>query len=174
MQEKYPEIRIFWGVESDILADGSLDYHPEMLRRFDFVIASVHSRFGMDRETMTQRILEAVRNPYTRFLGHATGRLLLGRKGYELDMEKIIAEAAAHDVAIEINANPARLDIDWRWGGELRRRGTLVSVNPDAHETAGMDDVKFGVAMARKALLPRSQVVNSRSVKEVEVWLKRL
>jgi DNA polymerase (family 10) len=127
----------------------------------------------MDRETMTQRILQAVRNPFTRFLGHATGRLLLGRKGYEVDMEKIIAEAASHDVAIEINANPARLDIDWRWGPELRKCGTPVSVNPDAHETAGLDDVKYGVAMARKALLPRELVVNSRPVEEVQRWLAR-
>jgi DNA polymerase (family 10) len=173
VQDKHPDIRIFWGVESDILADGSLDYTPEQLKRFDFVIASIHSRFGMDRETMTQRVLEAVRNPYTRFLGHVTGRLLLGRKGYDLDLEKIIAEAAQRGVAVEINANPARLDIDWRWGGELRKRGTFVSVNPDAHETAGLDDVKFGVAMARKALLPRAQVVNAGTAKEVEAWLKR-
>jgi DNA polymerase (family X) len=173
VQEKFPDIRVFWGIESDILADGSLDYDRSVLERFDFVIASVHSRFGMDRDTMTERILEAVRNPCTRFLGHVTGRLLLGRKGYEVDLERVIAEAASHDVAIEINANPARLDIDWRWGPELRRRGTKVSVNPDAHETAGLDDVKFGVAMARKALLPGELVVNARSVDEVAKWLKR-
>ncbi|HUP58692.1 MAG TPA: helix-hairpin-helix domain-containing protein [Bdellovibrionota bacterium] len=173
VQEKFPDIRVFWGIESDILADGSLDYDRSVLERFDFVIASVHSRFGMDRDTMTGRILEAVRNPCTRFLGHVTGRLLLGRKGYEVDLERVIAEAASHDVAIEINANPARLDIDWRWGPELRRRGTKVSVNPDAHETAGLDDVKFGVAMARKALLPGELVVNARSVDEVAKWLKR-
>lgn len=173
VQEKYPEIRVFWGIESDILADGSLDYDPAVLKKFDFVIASVHSRFSHDRETMTKRILEAIRNPYTRFLGHATGRLLLGRPGYELEMEKIIAEAARHDVAIEINANPARLDIDWRWGPELRKQGTLVSVNPDAHATDEIANTKFGVAMARKALLPSAQVVNSRSADEVARWLKR-
>jgi len=172
VQERHPDIRVFWGIESDILADGSLDYPDSVLKRFDFVIASVHSRFKMDRETMTQRVLEAVRNPYTRFLGHATGRLLLGRKGYELDMEKIIAEAARHDVAIELNANPARLDLDWRWGPEMRKHGTLTSINPDAHEEAGLEDTRFGIAMARKALFPSAQVVNSRSATEVERWLK--
>ena len=173
VQAKHPEIRIFWGIESDILADGSLDYDDSILKKFDFVVASVHSRFQMDEETMTQRILEAIRNPYTRFLGHATGRLLLGRKGYAVDMERIIAEAAKRDVAIEINANPARLDIDWRWGPQLRKNGTLVSVNPDAHDTEGLTDTRYGVAVARKALLPRGQVVNSRSVAEVEKWLRR-
>jgi DNA polymerase (family 10) len=102
-----------------------------------------------------------------------TGRLLLGRQGYELDIEKVIAEAASRDVAIEINANPARLDIDWRWGPELRKRKTLVSVNPDAHEVAGLADTVFGVSVARKALLPRQLVVNSRSAEEVAQWLRR-
>ena len=173
LQEKHPEIRIFWGIESDILADGALDYEPEILAKFDFVVASVHSRFNMEREAMTDRILEAVRNPHTRFLGHATGRLLLGRKGYDVDMERVIAEAAQHDVAIEINANPARLDIDWRWGPQLRRCKTLVSVNPDAHDTEGLEDTRYGIAVARKALLPAGLVVNSRSVAEVERWLAR-
>jgi DNA polymerase (family 10) len=172
-QERHPDIKIFWGIESDILADGQLDYEPQVLKTFDFVVASIHSRFQMDRKAMTERILTAIRNPATRFLGHATGRLLLGRKGYDCDMEAIIKEAAAHDVAIEINAHPARLDIDWRWGPQLREAGTCVSVNPDAHETAGLDDVKYGVAIARKALLPKNRVINSGSVAEVEKWLLR-
>ncbi len=173
LQQKYPEIRIFWGIESDILADGSLDYDDAQLKRFDFVVASVHSRFQMDRDTMTARVLEAVRNPYTRFLGHATGRLLLGREGFDIDMPRVIEAASGCDVAIEINANPARLDIDWRWGPELRAKGTVVSVNPDAHAVAGLEDTRFGIAMARKALLPASQVINSRPLQEVERWLKR-
>jgi DNA polymerase (family 10) len=173
VQERHPEIRIFWGIESDILADGSLDYEAKVLDRFDFVVASVHSRFKMEREAMTDRILEAIRNPHTSFLGHATGRLLLGRAGYDCDMERIIEEASKRRVAIEINANPARLDIDWRWGPKLRECGTEVSVNPDAHETGGLEDTLYGIAMARKALLPCSQVVNARSVQEVEKWLKR-
>jgi len=173
LQDRYPEIRIFWGIESDILADGSLDYDAAVLKKFDFVIASVHSRFQMGREAMTDRLLHAIRNPATRFLGHATGRLLLGRAGYEVDMERVIVEAARHDVAIEINANPARLDIDWRWGPQLRASHTQVSVNPDAHEIAGLEDTRFGIAMARKALLPASLVVNSRSADEVAKWLRR-
>jgi DNA polymerase (family 10) len=173
VQEKHPDIRVFWGIESDILADGSLDYDAKVLKKFDFVVASIHSRFQMDREAMTDRILEAVRNPYTRFLGHATGRLLLGRRGYDLHMEKIIAEAAKRDVAIEINAHPARLDIDWRWGPQLRECGTKVSVNPDAHAVEGLEDTAYGVTVARKALLSRGLVVNSREVKEVERWLRR-
>ncbi len=97
----------------------------------------------------------------------------MGRPGYDIDMERIIAEAAKHDVAIEINAHPARLDIDWRWGAELRKCGTRVSINPDAHEVAGLEDTRYGIAMARKALLPTAQVVNAGSVEEVERWLKR-
>ncbi|MBS1960912.1 MAG: PHP domain-containing protein [Bdellovibrionales bacterium] len=171
VQEKHPDIRIFWGIESDILADGALDYDAKWLDRFDFVVASIHSRFQMDRTTMTERILQAVRNPRTTMLGHLTGRLLLGRKGYELDIEKIISECAARKVAIEINAHPARLDIDWRWGPELRKAGCLVSVNPDAHEVAGLDDVKYGLCVARKALLPRGLVLNARDRAGVEKWL---
>lgn len=173
VQEKYPEMRIFWGIESDILADGSLDYDAKTLKRFDFVIASIHSRFEMDRTTMTERVLEAVRNPATRFLGHATGRLLLGRKGFEIDLERVIHECAQHDVAIEINANPARLDIDWRWGSQLRKSRTLVSVNPDAHEPDGFADTQFGLTVARKALLPSAQVINTKSTQDVEKWLLR-
>jgi DNA polymerase (family 10) len=173
LQDKYPEIRIFWGIESDILADGSLDYPDSFLKKFDFVVASVHSRFQMDKEAMTDRLLYAIRNPYTRFLGHATGRILLGRKGYDLHMEKIIAEAASHDVAIELNASPSRLDIDWRWGGELRKNHTKISINPDAHATSELEDTRYGIAMARKSLVPVSQIVNTQSAAKVEQWLKR-
>ncbi len=173
VQEKYPDIRIFWGIESDILADGSLDYSESVLRRFDFVIASIHSRFQMDRDTMTERMIQAIRNPRTRFIGHLTGRLLLGRKGYDLDMERVIREAAKYDVAIEINAHPQRLDIDWRFGPQLRAAGTKVSVNPDAHEVAGFEDTIYGAWMAQKALLPGSVVVNSWTTEQVESWLRR-
>lgn len=174
LQERMPGIRIFWGVESDILADGSLDYEPSILKRFDFVIASIHSRFKMERKEMTRRIVKAIRNPYTRFVGHLTGRLLLGRPGYDIDVEEIIDEAARHAVAIEINAHPERLDIDWRWGSKLRKAGALVSVNPDAHDVSGLMHAKsYGVTVARKALLPAAAVLNSRRVSEVEKWLQR-
>lgn len=173
LQDEMPEIKIFWGVESDILQDGSLDYPESVLKRMDFVVASIHSRFKMDRAQMTERVIRAIRNPYTRFVGHLTGRLLLGRPGYELDMEAVIEEAAKHDVAIEINANPARLDIDWRHGGLLRAHKTKVSVNPDAHSTEGLEDTVFGIWMARKALLPSSLVVNSWDTQEITKWLDR-
>ena len=173
VQKKFPQIKIFWGIESDILQDGSLDYEASVLKAFDFVIASIHSRFQMDRSAMTERMIKAIRNPYTRFLGHPTGRLLLGRKGYEVDLERVIHEAAIHGVAVELNANPNRLDLDWRWGGVMRKHQTLTSVNPDAHDLEGIQDTKFGVAMARKALFLKSQVVNARSSSEVEKWLHR-
>jgi DNA polymerase (family 10) len=173
VQEKHPEIRIFWGVESDILADGSLDYEDDVLARFDFVIASIHSRFQMDRTTMTERVIQAVRNPRTTMLGHLTGRLLLGRKEYALEIERVIRECAKYGVAIEINASPARLDIDWRWGADLRREGCFVSVNPDAHEVDGLDDIRHGLCVARKALLPSDLVVNTRDTAGVEAWLKQ-
>jgi DNA polymerase (family 10) len=177
LQEKvdrtHPGFRIFWGIESDILKDGSLDYPDAVLKRFDFVIASIHQRHELDRHTMTERIVQAIRNPSTRFIGHLTGRLLLGRRPYEIDIERIIAEAARHDVAIELNSHPQRLDIDWRWGAELRKRSTMISINPDAHEVAGLDDTRYGVWMARKALMPESLVLNSRPVEEVARWLAR-
>jgi DNA polymerase (family 10) len=177
LQEKvdreHPGFRIFWGIESDILKDGSLDYPDSVLKRFDFVIASIHQRHELDRHTMTERIVQAIRNPRTRFIGHLTGRLLLGRRPYEIDIERIIAEAARHDVAIELNSHPQRLDIDWRWGPELRGRKALISINPDAHEVSGLDDTRYGVWMARKALMPAAQVVNTRPVEEVARWLAR-
>ena len=173
VQKKNPQIKIFWGIESDILQDGSLDYEPEVLKAFDFVIASIHSRFQMDRTAMTERILKAIRNPYTRFLGHPTGRLLLGRKGYDFDFEAVIEEAHRCGVAIELNSNPNRLDLDWRWGEVMRKHQTLTSINPDAHDVGGLADTRFGVAMARKALFTKNQVVNTQSAREVEAWLKR-
>lgn len=173
-QEKHPNIRVFWGIESDILKDGSLDYKESDLKRFDFVIASIHSRYGMtDKKEMTERLLTAIRNPYTRFVGHVTGRLLLGRKGYEVDMDQLIEEATQYGVSIELNSNPARLDIDWRHGKALRKNQTWVSVNPDAHTLEGLQDTRWGVIMARKALLPQSQVINAQSVEVVEKWLAR-
>jgi len=173
LQDQHPEIRIFWGIESDILADGSLDYPSKVLKRFDFVIASIHSRFGMDRDAMTDRMIKAIQNPATRFIGHLTGRILLGRKGYELDMEKILKEAAAHDVAIELNAHPSRLDIDWRFGPRMRELGVKTSINPDAHDLEGLQDVRYGILMARKGLLSANNIVNAWGVQEVENWLRR-
>ncbi|MBI3534498.1 MAG: PHP domain-containing protein [Deltaproteobacteria bacterium] len=172
VQEKYPEIKIFWGIESDILEDGSLDYEAYILKRFDFVIASVHSRFKMDQKQMTERVLNAIRSPYTHFLGHMTGRLLLGREGYALDIEKVITEASKYNVAIELNANPMRLDVDWRYGDLLRKNKTLVCINPDAHSVSGLQDTDYGVWMVRKALLPSFQIINTKDAQAITKWLK--
>ncbi len=173
VQERYPEIRVFWGVESDILQDGSLDYPDRVLKKFDFVIASIHSRFKMERQEMTDRILKAIRHPSTRFIGHLTGRLLLGRKAYDIDIPRLIQEAKDHDVAIEINSHPTRLDIDWRWGPEIREVQMLTSINPDAHSLEGLEDTVHGIGLARKALLPRDQIINTWKVEQVASWLSR-
>lgn len=142
--------RVFKGIESDILNDGSLDYDEEILKQFDFIIASVHSNLRMDEEKATNRILKAVENPYTTILGHPTGRLLLSRQGYPIDHLKIIDACAANGVAVELNANPYRLDLDWTWIPYALEKGVLVSINPDAHSTGGIKDIRYGVLSARK------------------------
>ncbi len=173
LQEKFPEIKIFHGIESDILADGSLDYPEEILAKFDFVIASVHSQFKMPREQMTARICRALENPHTTWLGHATGRLLLGRSGYELDMEQVLKTAEKCGKAIELNANPHRLDLDWRWLPDAKRRGISIGIFPDAHSARGMEDFRYGVKMAQKGGLTKQDVSNTKSLKEMSDWLQR-
>lgn len=153
--------RVFKGIESDILPDGALDYPDEVLGRFDFVVASVHGRFGLDERAQTERILRAVANPHTTILGHMTGRMLLRREGYEIDIERVLAACAEHGVAVEINANPHRLDLDWRWHARALELGCLLSINPDAHSIAELDLTRWGVLMARKGGVPRERVLNS-------------
>ena len=155
------DFRIFKGIESDILADGSLDYEDEVLELFDFVIASLHSSFNQPLEEMTNRVLRALANPYTTMLGHVTTRRLLRRDGVALDMEKILTAASADGVVVEVNANPRRLDLDWRHGPRARELGLLTSVNPDAHTVEGIGDIRFGVGIARKAGFEASRVVNT-------------
>jgi DNA polymerase (family 10) len=154
------DFRVFKGIESDILADGSLDYPDDVLDRFDFVVASVHSRFRMEPKEQTQRIVRAVSNPHTTILGHMTGRQLLRRPGYEINIEKILKACAKHGVAIEINANPWRLDLDWRWHGRALELGCMMSINPDAHSTNEIDLTHWGVEMARKGGVPADRVLN--------------
>lgn len=153
--------RIFKGIESDILEDGSLDYPDEVLGRFDFIVASVHSRFRLDRKAQTERIIRAVENPHTTILGHMTGRLLLRREGYEVDIEAILQACARHGVAVEINANPHRLDVDWRWHARALELGCSLSINPDAHSTDELDLTRWGVAMARKGGVPKERILNA-------------
>ena len=156
--------RILKGIEADILADGALDYDDAVLARLDFVIGSIHSRFNLDRETMTERVLRAMENPHLAILGHPTGRLLLSRDPYPLDRERVLARAAETGVAIEINADPHRLDLDWRLVRQARDLGVAISIGADAHNLAGLRNVDFGVGIARKGWLTKADVLNTRTV----------
>ena len=163
--------RIFSGIESDILADGVLDYDDEVLASFDFVVASIHTGFGMTEDEATDRLVRALENLHTTILGHATGRLLLGREGYAIDPARVIAACADHGVAIELNANPHRLDMDWRHLRAATEAGVLVAINPDAHSAEGLEDVRWGVAAARKAWLTPAQCLNAKSLEDFAAWL---
>jgi DNA polymerase (family 10) len=165
------KFRLFKGTECDILADGSLDYPDELLAGFDYVVASVHSNFGMPRAEMTRRILRAVSNRRVTMLGHPTGRLLLAREGYAVDLDAVIEAAAAAGTMIEINANPHRLDLDDLHGRRARDRGVLIAVNPDAHATGGLDDLTYGVTVARRAWLSAADVFNTRPLADVAAAL---
>jgi DNA polymerase (family X) len=164
---------VFKGIESDILGDGSLDYSDEVLASFDLVIASVHSKFRMGRQEQTDRIVKAVENPHTTILGHVTGRQLLRRPGYEVDMERILLACAKHGVAVEINAHPWRLDMDWRWCERALELGCMFSINPDAHSTGEIDNIQWGVLMARKGAVSKERVLNALGLAEFGAFLKR-
>lgn len=161
---------LFSGIESDILPDGSLDYPDEVLRTFDYVIGSVHSSFRMERSEMTRRMVKAVRNPALTILGHPTGRLLLTRDGYAVEVASVLKEAARSGIVIEINANPHRLDLDWRHVREAAELGILIAINPDAHSVVALDHVAFGINMARKAGLEPRQVLNTWPVDQVKEY----
>jgi DNA polymerase (family X) len=166
------KFRIFKGIETDILPDGSLDYPDDVLRRFDFIVASVHGQFRKEKKEQTERILRAVANPFVTILGHMTGRQLLRRPGYEVDIEKILRSCAKHQVAVEINANPWRLDLDWRWHGRALELGCMMSINPDAHSTSEIDLTHWGVEMARKGGVPADRVINTMRLPAFAAWLK--
>jgi len=164
------EFQIIKGIESDILTDGSLDYPDDVLAGFDFVIASVHSSLDLPEDKMTDRFLRAIDNPYTHIIGHPTGRLLLKREGSKLDMSRIIETAAAANTAIEINANPWRLDLDWRWGKKAESVSLLTAICPDAHSTHGIDDAKYGISIARKSGFSRDRVLNTWDADALLRW----
>jgi len=172
-RRQHPDFTLFWGVESDILSDGSLDYPDETLAAFDFVIASIHSQFSLPREAMTTRILTALAHPCCTMLGHLSGRLLLAREPYAHDLEAILKFAGSHQVILEINASPYRLDLDWRWLRRARELGILISINPDAHSLEGLDDVNYGVMVARKGWLAPDDVLNTYPPAEVAQILRR-
>jgi DNA polymerase (family 10) len=165
--------RVFKGIESDILNDGSLDYPEEILRTFDFIVASIHSNLKMDKAKATARLIKAIENPYTTMLGHMTGRLLLSRQGYPVDHEKVIDACAANNVVIELNAHPYRLDMDWRWIPYCLEKGVMISINPDAHHVEGFSDMHYGVLAARKGGLPKEMCFNSLSLQQVEEWFAK-
>ncbi len=163
--------RVFHGIESDILGDGSLDYETAVLDLFDFVVASVHTGFSMTEEEATRRLVRAVEHPHTRILGHPTGRLLLRREGYPIDHARVIDACAEQGVALELNANPYRLDLDWRWVRRATDRGVLIAINPDAHAIQEIDNMKWGVAVGRKGWLTSDQCLNAKSLDAFTHWL---
>jgi DNA polymerase (family 10) len=171
IQRKLPEIRIFHGIEADILPDGAMDYSDEILATFDFIIASVHSRFNLSEEDQTRRICRALSNPYVTMLGHATGRLLLSRDGYRADMRQVINVAAENNKVIEINASPHRLELDWRLCRYAKEKGVRFSINPDAHSTEALKTVPLGVGVARKGGLSAQDIINTLPVDDMTSYL---
>ena len=158
---------IFKGTECDILEDGRLDYDDELLATFDYVVASVHSFFNQPREVMTARIVRAVRHPRVTMLGHATGRLLLKRDSYHVDLDAVLQAAAESGTMIEINADPHRLDLDWVHCKRAKALGVRLVINPDAHSTAGLANFRYGVDVARRGWLEKRNVFNTLSGDEV-------
>lgn len=174
LNEEYAgRFRILKGTECDILRDGALDYNDETLARFDFVVASIHSNFNLPPEEQTKRLLRALENPYMSILGHPTGRVLLSRDGYGMDMEAVIDRAGELGVCIEINANPLRLDLDWRWLRRAKEHGVKIPICPDAHETAGIADLRYGVGIARKGWLGPADVPNTLEVDDLLAFFKQ-
>jgi DNA polymerase (family 10) len=165
------QFRLFAGSEVDILKDGSLDFDEALLARLDFAVASVHNVLNLDEDTMTKRIIRAMESPHITMLGHLTGRMLLRRDGYAVNHEKIIDCAAATRTVIELNCNPKRFDMDWRWWHRARDKGVLCSINPDAHSVNQLQFLKFGASVARKGWLSRQDVINTKPLSEIEAWL---
>lgn len=167
LNASYQNFKILKGIESDILSDGSLDYSEDILKTFDFIVASIHSNLKMSEEKATERLIKAIENPYTSILGHPTGRLLLARQGYPINHKKVIDACAANKVSIELNAHPYRLDIDWRWIPYCLNKGVMISINPDAHHKEGYHDMYYGVCAARKGMLTKEMCLNSLSLNEL-------
>ncbi len=171
LNQTYQNFKVFKGIESDILGDGSLDYETDLLNQFDVVVASVHSNLNMDKEKANQRLIKAIEHPKTRILGHPTGRLLLMRPGYSIDYQLILDACFANQVVVELNAHPYRLDLDWRWIDYFVSKGGLISINPDAHQKEGYHDMKYGVNVARKAYLTPEHCLNAKNLMDFEQWV---
>jgi DNA polymerase (family 10) len=174
VNKKYAKkgFRILKGAEVDILPDGSLDYDAEILSGLDFTVCSIHSRFNMTMDEATNRTVRAIEDPHCTMIGHPTGRLLLAREGYPIDMRKVIEACAANRVAVELNAHPIRLDIDWREMRYAKELGVRICINPDAHRLEGLRDVRYGVGIARKGWLEAGDVLNTMGLDEVLEYLK--
>jgi len=162
---------VFTGTECDILPDGKLDFDKGVLAQLDYTVVSVHSSFRQERDVMTKRIVRALEQPHVTMLGHLTGRLLLERESYEVDVDRVIDAALANSVIIELNASPWRLDMDWRHWRKAAERGLLCSINPDAHGTDQLALFRAGVGVARKGWLTKEQILNTRSLAAVKKWL---
>lgn len=169
---KLAPFKIFKGIEADILSDGSLDYEENFLNNFEFIVASVHSNLKMSQDKAMERLMKAIENPFTTILGHPTGRLLLKRDGYPIDHKKIIEACIANNVVVELNSNPRRLDMDWRWLCYALEKGAWVSVNPDAHSMKEYHNMKYGVLVGRKAGLSKERTFNSLSLSQIEKHFK--
>jgi DNA polymerase (family 10) len=172
LQTTLSDIRIFSGIECDILRDGSLDFGDEILAELDFVVASVHSTFNLSEAEMTKRVIRAISNPFVTMLAHPTGRLLLKREGYAIDIPAVLEAAAETGTWIELNAAPKRLDLDWRWWPLAKEKGVRCVINPDAHRTARLQDLWFGIGAARKGWLTKEDVVNCLPLAKIEAELK--
>lgn len=171
LNEQFDDFALIAGSEVDILKDGSLDFDDDLLQELDYCVASVHNSFTLDEDTMTKRIIRAMENEHVTMLGHVTGRLLLKRDPYAVNIEKIIACASETRTVIELNCSPYRLDMDWRWWKKAREKNVLCSINPDAHRTEQLQSLSYGVRLARKGWLRRNDVLNTKSLKEVQAWL---
>lgn len=167
LNKKYTDFKVLKGIECDILSKGELDYEDEILKQFDLVIASIHIAFQMDIEKATQRMIKAIENPYTNIIGHPTGRLILSREGYPLDVPKILDACKANQVAIELNANPQRLDLDYKYLKMCMEKEVMVAINPDAHNRSAIKDIRYGIIAARKGLLEKKWCLNTFTVNDL-------
>jgi DNA polymerase (family 10) len=173
LNKRLKGIRILKGIESDILADGSLDYDDDILAGLDYVVGSIHTLFAMPEPEMTARVCKALAHPRLTMLGHSTGRLLLRREGYKIDLDAVLKAAADHGKMIEINAQPTRLDLDWVHVKRAKAMGIPIVINPDAHSTGELAYYRYGVDVARRGWLTKDDVFNTRSLADVLEELER-